>query len=189
MLGLFVLYGFNSIVTIAKFISLPSPVEPQSGLQSSESKFIIVKSNGSREYVVRLTFSSNSTNMRNLAVTATTTEKNDNDTLYYYDDNEPDSINFICEDVEFECADDQSCIPLDSYCDGIDDCNDKSDELMCAATPTIHFSIINETTCMDAQPIAENNSMMIILILAILIFICSVYFAKNKYYNSIVNKN
>lgn len=55
------------------------------------------------------------------------------------------SVSLICDDVEFECKSDQKCIPLESFCDGITDCVDESDESSCATTPAIHFSIVTTT--------------------------------------------
>lgn len=41
-----------------------------------------------------------------------------------------------CSDNEFECVSDHKCIPLESYCDYTNDCDDGSDESSCAATVT-----------------------------------------------------
>lgn len=37
-------------------------------------------------------------------------------------------LGFTCKISEFSCRNSQLCLPLDRYCDGRDDCGDKSDE-------------------------------------------------------------
>lgn len=93
--------------------------------------------------------------------TTTTTESNvmltthnpkdddiDNDDDNIFDNKElfPDNdVSLICDDIEFECKSDHKCIPLESFCDGVRDCVDESDESSCATTPAIHFSIVTTT--------------------------------------------
>lgn len=80
------------------------------------------------------------------------TDANDNSSFdNIFDDKElfpedSESFGLYCDDIEFECKSDHKCIPLESYCNEIIDCDDESDEQTCASTPAIHFSIINETT-------------------------------------------
>lgn len=61
----------------------------------------------------------------------------------------------LCEDTEFECGDDHACIPLEKYCDSVEDCSDGSDEKNCASTPRISYS--NRT---DASGVHEGDEPM-----------------------------
>lgn len=108
------------------------------------------------------------TTVTNLALT-TQNPKNDNptddidDNIFndkdlFPDDDEP--FSFICDDIEFECKSDHKCIPLESYCNGENDCADESDESSCATTPAIHFSIVTttETTTTTTSTTTEKST-------------------------------
>lgn len=86
------------------------------------------------EYIVKMCFDTFSRD----ETSSTSTQKPDIDN---------DTISLFCQDIEFECTSNHRCIPIESYCDGKNDCTDGSDELTCATSPAIHFlSIINDTT-------------------------------------------
>lgn len=78
----------------------------------------------------------------------------------------------MCDDVEFECGSDHRCIPLESYCDGRYDCVDKSDEMMCATTPKIHFSFTNDTIPSSSPTSITTSIQNITLIMFIIWIIC-----------------
>lgn len=189
VLGLLVLCVFK-LFFVETHPNFLQQAEEKPGLQvflpgSQEPNFM--KKIGSKEYIARVAFSTFPSPMNG---TTTPTQNTDNDTLYY--DSELDSndtFSLICDDVEFECQSDQSCIPLESYCDGEKDCEDDSDERMCASTPTIHFSIINETTTTtspETSPITTNNPEIIFLIL--FLFIIIIVSNREKILNLIVRK-
>lgn len=124
------------------FSSQPQPME------------IISKNVGDKEYIVKTSFT-----------TFSTTQKSaDDEDGFTYDDLKLDeSFSSFCDDIEFECASDHHCIPIESYCDGTNDCADESDELTCASTPKISFLIINTT------PTTALKTIIILLSIIILI--------------------
>lgn len=77
-------------------------------------------------------------------------------------------ISLICDDVEFKCGSEQRCIPLESYCDGKNDCADGLDEMTCATTPKIHFSINNDTSPSIAS--SMKNQITLILLIVLIVF-------------------
>lgn len=81
-------------------------------------------------------------------------------------------VSLMCEATEFECGSDHRCIPIESYCDGNYDCNDKSDEMTCAVTPKIHFSIGNSTVpslSSSFSPSMKNITLTMVIICIILL--------------------
>lgn len=77
------------------------------------------------------------------------------------------SISLICGDIEFECTTDHQCIALESYCDGKHDCPDESDEMACATTPEIHFSIINDTAASMASSTKKNIALIMFIVMIV----------------------
>lgn len=74
------------------------------------------------------------------------------------------SFSLNCDDIEFECKSDHRCIPIESYCDGKIDCDDESDETMCASTPAIHFSLIDDTTSTTTTTTTEKSTTLPLIV-------------------------
>lgn len=139
VLGLFILFTFHP-----HFIEMSSNFQPE----------VQVKNIGDKNYVVKTSFS-----------TFSSTLKPNEDRLDY--DNEfdlDDSFNPLCSDIEFECADDHQCIPIESYCNDNMDCADGSDESTCARIPKIFTEMMT----------TSNNITIILLMIAVMIS-CKIY--------------
>lgn len=169
-------------------------VRANSLLQAENTKKIS-KTIGDKVYSVKLSFSTSSPNMTSSTVTATTqklaSSAMDDGDGEYYDFNEDElesdkSVSLICSDVEFECRIDHRCIPIEGYCDGINDCADESDELTCAN----HFSIIDRmvvetSTGVPKLPPTGDDSLIIIIFLIIVIMLLIFDF---NFFNKIFKK-
>lgn len=42
----------------------------------------------------------------------------------------------VCEEGQFKCVDELGCLPSESFCDGMEQCDDGSDEEMCSKQHT-----------------------------------------------------
>lgn len=143
--GLLVLYAFHSF-----FVEMRS-----THLNQTEQPKIIVKHVGDRDYIVKSSFST---------FTTTQSPADVANELDYTDE----SIDSFCTDLEFECTTDRHCIPIEEYCDGKNDCSDKSDELTCASIP----AIIGDTPTSTSY----TSYAIIIIILLVIIIILMVSF-------------
>lgn len=165
VLGLLVQCLFNRLFFVEAYPNFLPQTEQKPAVQlflprSEDPNFM--RKIGNKNYLVRFSFSRSSpiNDTTTTEKSAINTNENYMDTLYYDSDlDSNDTFSLICDDVEFECKSDQSCISLESYCDGEKDCEDNSDEQMCAVTPIIHFSIINDTTTISSETpsITSNN--------------------------------
>lgn len=170
-LGLLVLCAFH----------LFFPEVYANSLLQQENTQKISKRIDDKVYSVKLSFSTSPSSMTSSAVT-TTTEKlassaaGDGGSEYYdFNGDELDldeSASLFCSDVEFECRNNHRCIPIESYCDGVNDCADESDELKCAT----YFSAIDSTTVessteVSTLPSTGNDSLIIIVFLIIVIML------------------
>lgn len=140
--GLFVLY------TLYPFF-----IEMRGNFQSPQPE-AVVKNVGDKEYIVKTEFS-----------TFSTTQKPSEDQLDYDNEFEIDEmINPLCSDIEFECSSDYTCIPIESYCDGKNDCTDESDELTCARTSKIFTDMMS-----------TSNNISLILLMIVIMITCKIY--------------
>lgn len=142
--SVFIIFHLFFIETYARFVHEPDQVQ------------YIRKKIHNREYLVKLSF------FREPIVTTWPPQSGYDSDL---DWNKP--IGSICMDIEFECMSDHSCIPLENYCDGKNDCTDKSDEQMCSKIPEIRFSIKNETAPSTASAKTMNLILLLLIIFSI----------------------
>lgn len=141
-------FGLLVLCTFHTFFVEMSPTFSSQPQQTE----IVSKNVGDKEYIVKTSFSSFSTTQKSA----------DDGGGFVYDDLKLDeSFSSFCDDIEFECASDHRCIPIENYCDGKNDCADESDELTCASTPKIRFLLINTTP--------TTASKIIIILLSIII--------------------
>lgn len=144
-----------------------------------EEPKIITKKIGNEVYSVKLSFSTYSPDIvTTTTATTTTTQKplSADDDYYYYSDDELEidkSSTLFCADVEFECQSNHHCVPIESFCDGKNDCADESDELRCASGPDIIFRRSNNSIATEKKIFSNsrNDSYIILTLLVTIILI------------------